>query len=273
VTAAGSLRPLAVVLAAILGPVGASQAADDPFPVDAAAHLVQVQGRTLWAKEPHKRLPPASLTKIMTALLVLESGQLDAVVTVSRAAAGQGGSRLGLAAGDRLRVEDLLTAVLVRSANDACRALAEREAGSEARFVVRMNRRALALGLRDTHFANACGWDAPGHFSSASDLALLTDTALRFPVFSALVALPEARIRTADRRREFLVRNTNLMVGRLPDVVGVKTGFTRGAGRCVIVLAEREGVRVLAVLLNAFNRWWDAYGLVERAFAQASGGS
>lgn len=272
-TVSGSLRLLAVVLAALLWPAGASQAADDPFPIDAEAHLVQVQGRALWAKDVHKRLPPASLTKIMTALLVLESGQFDAVVTVSRSAAGQGGSRLGLKAGDRLRVEDLLTATLVRSANDACRALAEHEAGSEARFVARMNRRARELGLQDTRFANACGWDAPGHYASASDLALLTETALRFPAFAARVAMSEARVQTVDGRREFHVRNTNLMVGRLPDVVGVKSGFTRRAGRCVIVLAERGGVRVLVVLLNAFNRWWDAYGLVERAFAQASGGS
>jgi D-alanyl-D-alanine carboxypeptidase (penicillin-binding protein 5/6) len=273
VTVSGSLRLLVVFLAALLSSAGASQAENEPFPVDAEAYLVQAQGRTLWAKESHKRLPPASLTKIMTALLVLERGRLDAVVTVSRSAAGQGGSRLGLKTGDRLRVEELLTATLVRSANDACRALAEHEAGSEARFVAGMNRRARELGLPDTRFANACGWDAPGHYASASDLALLTETALRFPAFAARVAMPEARIHTADGRREFLVRNTNLMVGRLPDVVGVKTGFTRGAGRCVIVVAEREGVRVLVVLLNAFNRWWDAYGLVERAFAQASGGS
>jgi D-alanyl-D-alanine carboxypeptidase (penicillin-binding protein 5/6) len=273
VTVFGSLRLLAVLLVTLPWPAGASQPVDEPFPVDAAAHLVQLRGRTLWAKEPQKRLPPASLTKIMTALLVLESGQLGADVTVSRSAAAQGGSRIGLKPGDRLRVEDLLTATLVRSANDACRALAEHEAGSETQFVARMNQRARELGLRDTRFANACGWDAPSHYASASDLALLTETALHFPAFAARVAMPEAHIRTADGRREFHVRNTNLLVGYLPGAVGVKSGFTRGAGRCVIVLAEREGVRVLVVLLNAFNRWWDALGLVERAFAQASGGS
>lgn len=194
------------------------------------------------------------------------------MVTVSRTAAGQGGSRVGLRAGDRLTVGALLTAMLVRSANDACRALAEHAAGSEKRFVARMNRRAAELGLRETHFANACGWDASGHRASAEDLAALAEAALRLRVFADTVALPEARVQTADGRREFPVKNTNLMVGPVPGVVGVKSGFTARAGRCLVALAVREDVRVLVVLLNANNRWWDAYGLLERAFAVATAG-
>jgi D-alanyl-D-alanine carboxypeptidase (penicillin-binding protein 5/6) len=261
----GCLAALTLVAAA--WPVGASQGANGPPSIEAAAYLAQRQGRTLWAKDPHQRLPPASLTKIMTAVLVVERVALDAVVLVSRAAAEQGGARLGLKAGDQLTVKDLLVATLVRSANDACLALAEHSAGNEVQFVGWMNRRARELGLRDTHFANACGWDAPRHYASAADLATLVEAALRLPQLAALVALPEARVQTVDGRREFVVYNTNLLVGRLPGVIGMKSGFTRGAGRCVIAVAERAGVRVVVVVLNGSNRWWDAAGLVEHAFA------
>jgi D-alanyl-D-alanine carboxypeptidase (penicillin-binding protein 5/6) len=145
--------------------------------------------------------------------------------------------------------------------------LAEHAAGSEARFVARMNRRAAELGLRNTRFANACGWDARGHYASAADLAVLAETALRLPAFAALVAQPEVRIATVDGRRQFAAHNTNVLLGRLRGVAGVKSGFTRRAGPCLIALAQRERVRVLAVLLNGSNRWWEAAGLIEHAFA------
>ena len=151
----GAGRVLACLL--LLVSAGPAAAAENPFPSVASAYLVKIQGRTVWAGGASRRLPPASLTKIMTALLVLETGRPDDVVTVSRAAARETGTRLGLRVGERLTVTDLLTATLVRSANDACRALADWREGSEARFVRLMNRRASALGLRDTHFANACG--------------------------------------------------------------------------------------------------------------------
>jgi D-alanyl-D-alanine carboxypeptidase (penicillin-binding protein 5/6) len=258
------LASLAVV------PCRAGQAAEDPFPSIATAYLLKVQAQTLWAHAARTRLPPASLTKIMTALLVLERYRPEAVVTVSRPAAAASGSRLGLRRGDRMRVADLLAAALIRSANDACRALAEWRAGSEARFVALMNQRARALKLLDTRFANACGHDAPGHYSTAEDLALLTETALRFPVFAELVGTAAAVLRTADGGREFAIENTNALLGRLPGALGVKSGYTRRAGRCLVALAERDGVRVLLVLLNASNRWWDAHQMVERAFSLRS---
>lgn len=252
----------ALTLVAAASPVDASQAASGPPSIEAAAYLVQRQGHTLWAKDTHRRLPPASLTKIMTGVLVVERAALDAVVLVSPAAAKQGGARLGLKAGDQLTVQDLLTATLVRSANDACLALAEHVAGSEVAFVGWMNQRARELDLHDTRFANACGWDAPRHYVSAADLAALVEAALRLPQLAALVSAPEARIQTVDGRRKFVVRNTNLLVGRLPGVIGMKSGVTRGAGRCVIAVAERAGVRVVVIVLNGSNRWWDAAGLV-----------
>ena len=262
------LTASALFLLALVAWAAGAPSAGEPPPL-AAAYLLQVQGRTVWAEHAERRLLPASLTKIMTALLVLEADRPDEIVTVSRQAAGERGARLGLAAGDRMRVRDLLTATVVRSANDACHALAEWRAGSQARFVQLMNRRAKALGLGNTRFANACGLDAPRHYTSAADLAALTRVALGFPAFKALVRETAVRVETADGRREFLLTSTNALLGRMPGAIGVKTGFTRGAGPCVVALAEREGVEVLLVLLNARNRWWDADRILEYGFSLA----
>ena len=262
------MRQTLVALLIALGAASAPLfAAEDPFPHVAQAYLVRVQGETLWARHADARLPPASLTKIMTALLVLESYQPQAVVTVSPAVAAETGARLALRAGDSLRVADLLVATLLRSANDACHALAEWHSGNETAFVARMNRRAAELGLRNTRFQNACGHDAADHYSSARDMALLADTAMRQPEFARLVVLPQAQFTTSDGRRRFTVKNTNALLGNLPGAAGVKSGYTKLAGKCVVALAERAGVRVLVVLFNAPDRWWTAAGLLERAFS------
>jgi D-alanyl-D-alanine carboxypeptidase (penicillin-binding protein 5/6) len=247
----------------------AHAATEDAFPAVASAYLVKVRDETVWAKSPSKRLPPASLTKIMTALLVLEDYRPHDVVSISQAAGAEGGTRLGLQAGDRMTVADLLSAMLLASANDACRALADWRAGDEARFVRLMNRRAQELGLGNTSFANACGLDASGHYSSARDLAVLTEAALHQPVFANLVAKRETRLQSADGRRQFAIENRNALVGRFAGVSGVKSGYTRRAGRCLVALAERDGVRVLIVLLNASNPWWHGHALFEQAFSWA----
>lgn len=243
----------------------------DRFPQAAAAYVVEIGQQELWAGNAAKRLPPASLTKIMTALLVLERYRPEDVVTVSRVAAQERGSRLRLRAGEKLTVQALLAATLLGSANDACTALAEFHAGSVAAFVAQMNARAAALGLRDTRFANPCGFDAPEHYSSARDLARLAHTALAHPAFADLVARPEVRIATIDGRRSFPVTNKNALIGNYPPAIGVKTGFTSRAGKCLIALAEKNGVRVMVVMLDAHSRWWDTIGIIEHAFDAAAG--
>jgi D-alanyl-D-alanine carboxypeptidase (penicillin-binding protein 5/6) len=263
-----AVRLAAALLAAVsFGLVPGTHAADDAFPRIGAAYLVAAHGQVLWARNAERRVAPASLTKIMTALLVLERERPDDVAAVGHAAAAETGSRLGLAAGELLRVSDLLAAALIASANDACHALADWHSGSERAFVEQMNRRAARLGLRATRFANACGHDASGHYSSARDLAALTEAALRHPAFAALVARASHTVHTVDGRRRFTLTNSNALIGRFPGAIGVKSGYTRKAGKCVIALAERDGVRVLLVLLDAPNRWWDAHGVLERAFA------
>ena len=238
-----------------------------PFPVEASSYLVKVNGQTVWENDVARRLPPASLTKIMTVLLLLENYHPDDVVTVSKAAAGETGMRMGLRAGERMRVDALLAASLLMSANDACHALADYVAGSEKRFVVLMNHRAAEWNLKSTHFTNACGHDSPRHYSSASDLATLTGKALAYPVFVDLVAKRTMTIRNAEGNRSYALANRNALIGRYPGAVGVKTGFTQKAGKCLIALAERNGVRVLLVMLHANNRWWDASDILDYAFS------
>jgi D-alanyl-D-alanine carboxypeptidase (penicillin-binding protein 5/6) len=245
----------------------------DPFGNVAAAYLVKVDGRELWARNPDQRLAPGSLTKMMTGLLVLERADPGQVATVSREASRETGTRLGLEAGDRMLVIDLLAAALLGSANDACHALADHVAGSEKKFVTLMNARARELGLSGTRFANACGHDAPGLYSTARDLARLAEAAMGNPVFAKIAGIVGGGISTADGGKNFPVENKNELIGRYRGAKGVKTGFTGSAGKCLVALAEREGKEVLLVLLNAPDRWWKAEEILDAAFANGSGAS
>ncbi len=258
---------LALALAAA-DPPGAQL--PDPFPsVSAASYLVAVDGRERWGRAPAAARPPASLTKVMTALLLLEERwDPDALLTVSARAARETGTRLGLRAGEQLTARDALRAMLVGSANDACLALAEQASGSEAAFVARMNLRAAALGLGATRFDNPCGHDGPGQRSSARDLATLARVALALPEFRLTVGAARVRLSTRGGRR-FDLPTHNPLIGRVDGVRGVKTGWTPGAGKCLVVLAERGGREVLVVLLGAPDRFWNAAGLVDLAFEQA----
>lgn len=261
---------LAIAAALALVPADASSAAvaaTDPWPGAAAAYLVRVDGEVRWSSNDAARLKPASLTKLMTAILAVETLAPGDEVKVGKRAAAADGARLGLRAGMRLPAEHLLAAALLRSANDACLALAERVSGSEARFVATMNARAAALGLADTRFANACGFDGPGHYASARDLAKLADAAIAHPRIAAIVARESSVAKTLDGRT-FRFDNTNVLVGRVDGALGIKTGWTRMAGRCLVALAERGGTRVLVVLLGAHDRWWDAVAMIESAFEE-----
>ena len=266
----------ALLLAFCLGIVATAatvEAAGDPFGSVAAAYIVKVDGREVWARNPSARLPPGSLAKMMTALLVLERADLRSVVTVSREASRETGTRLGLAPGDRMTVLELLAATLLGSANDACHALADHVAGNEKRFVDRMNVRAREMGLSGTRFANACGHDDPGLYSTARDLARLAETAMGNPAFAKMAGLEDGWVSTADGGKKFSLENRNLLIGRYRGAKGVKTGFTGSAGKCLVALAERGGKRVLLVLLNAPDRWWKAEEILDAAFARGSAAS
>lgn len=243
----------------------------DAFPDVARAYLIEIDGEERWAGSADEALPIASLTKLMTALLVVEEGSLDGLLTVTATAAAETGSRLGLRKGDRVRRSDLLAATLIRSANDACRALADGIAGSERAFVERMNRRAHEIGMARSRFANACGHDDEDNRSSVRDLVRLTRAALAHEAIATRVA-QSGHAFVSEQGHRFRFRNTNALLGSLAGARGVKTGWTPQAGRCLIALVEREGREVLAVLLHAPDRWWDAVGLIELAFDRAGDG-
>jgi D-alanyl-D-alanine carboxypeptidase (penicillin-binding protein 5/6) len=258
----------AVALALVAAGPALAQAAADPFAGRARAYLVQVDGVPLWSSASDAELAPASLTKLMTALVIADAIAPADVVTVSPRAARASGARLGLGAGTRITAGELMTAMLLRSANDACLALAEHAAGSEARLVAAMNRRARSMRLAATRFRNACGFDEAGHHSSAADLARLAAAFTADARLAAIVAREGALVRTQDGRT-FSVANTNALVGRVRGAIGIKTGYTARAGHCLVALVERDGVRVLVVLLGARDRWWDAVAMVEQAFEAA----
>jgi len=227
-----------------------------------ALYLVELKsGRVLLEKDPTRRLPPASLTKIMTALVALESAPLQEVVKIDRRALVHQSS-LKFQLGEEFLLRDLLTAMLVSSANDACEAVAWHIGGDDKRFVAKMNERARALGLKNTHFANPCGFDAPGHYSTAADLAKLTEQALHEPIFSMMVRTLIRDISTVDGARRMSLHNTNELLLD-PDVNGVKTGYTSNAGRCLIASMFKDGHRLLLVGLNVMDRWDQATRLLQ----------
>jgi D-alanyl-D-alanine carboxypeptidase (penicillin-binding protein 5/6) len=263
----GAALAAAAAAIALAGPAAHAEPVDR-WPGVAAAYVVEVDGVARWAHDASARLRPASLTKILTALIVIEAVGDDAVVTVSARAAAAAGARVGLRRGMQVPAGDLLTAMLLRSANDACLALAEHVARSESSFVARMNQRAGALGLADSHFENACGFDGPGHRTSARDLARLAHAAMASPRFASIVGRERGQAR-ARGGPVFEFDNTNALIGRVEGARGVKTGWTRAAGRCLVAFAERRDTRVMLVMLGAPDRWWDAVAMIETAFDEA----
>ena len=241
----------------------------DPFPQVASAYLVELNGETIWAKQPERQLPPASLTKLMTALLVLEQDRPDNEVTIKPTATHETGTRIGLKPGEHFRVQDLLTAALLNSANDACHALADHLAGDESAFVSQMNRRAQTLGMQHTHFTNACGHDEAGHYSTAHDLSLLAHALFRQPSLLDITSQKNAQISTLDGQRHYDLQNKNALIGRYDGALGLKTGYTPNAGKCLVAYARRGDNTVLLVLLHGKDRWWDAVDILDLAFDRA----
>lgn len=218
--------------------------------VDATAAIVidARSGERLFEEGSAERHPIASTTKLMTALVTLERAELDDVFTAPAYRAEAAESKIDLRRGERMRVRDLLTALLLESANDASVTLAEGIAGSRSAFVEQMNRRARELGLRDTHYANAIGLDDPDNYSSARDLAVLARHLMRDPRFARVVARPRAKLRSGRRAR--VVKNRNALVDRYPFVDGIKTGHTRKARDVLVGAASGRGAQVISVVLG-----------------------
>lgn len=226
-------------------------------------------GEILHEKNMHKRLPPASTTKIMTAIIALESGKLDDKVKISAKAASTSGSSMHLYSGQVISMRELIIGLLMRSGNDAAVAIAEHLAGSNDAFVNLMNQKALLIGAYNTHFRNPHGLSAPGHYSSAFDLALITRYALNNPLFRQIVGTKETSIEWLDRQgreKDINLRNTNKLLWMLDDADGVKTGTTNLAGPCLVSSATRGNQKLIAVVLHDHSRWYDSLHLLKYGF-------
>lgn len=223
-------------------------------------------GQVLYGHNIYRPMPPASTTKIMTAILTLDYLKLDEEASVSQRAAHTPPSGIGLKAGQKMRVEDLLKAVLVTSANDASVVLAERIAGSEEVFSYLMNKKALIIGARGTSFKNANGLPARGHLSTCYDLALISRYALRSPAFAETVALTKTTIQHPGYPGGKTISNTNRLLLMYPGCKGVKTGTTNAAGKCLVSYAARNNRRLLAVILRSPDRYGESIKLLNYGF-------
>jgi D-alanyl-D-alanine carboxypeptidase (penicillin-binding protein 5/6) len=265
---------VAAALPARAAPPPADVAFGPPHITADAAVLVDAgSGRVLWGKAAWEPRAPASTTKMMTALVALERGNPEAVITVSRAAAATPGSSAQLRPGDRYTLGELLEALLLRSGNDAAVAIAEHIAGSVPAFATLMNEKAKALGLEATHFVNPHGLTAPFHFSSAYDLALIARAGLAVPAFASIVRSAERQVQGYDAQQHLISRsltNTNRLLFTYGWVDGVKTGTTAAAGNCLVASGTRGGLRLIAVVLHSDDRWGDAVRLLEWGFTHFS---
>lgn len=230
--------------------------------------LVTADGRALWERRSRSQRSIASITKIMTAIVALERSSPDELVTVGRSSTRVGESVAYLRPGERLPMRELLEALLVKSGNDAAVVIAEHVAGSEESFVRLMNEKAYDLGLRNTHFTNVHGLDAPGHRSTAEDVSVMARYAMSKPLFRRIVGQRSARIGSGARAER--VENTNMLLGEYRGANGVKTGWTDGAGYCVVASAARDGIELFAVVLGTRSelaRFRDAKELLDFGFA------
>ncbi|MBR2705018.1 MAG: D-alanyl-D-alanine carboxypeptidase [Clostridia bacterium] len=206
-------------------------------------------GRVIWGKDENKKTAMASTTKIMTAIIVIENCKLNEVVEISQKAAGTGGSKLKLKKGDKITVNDLLYGLMLRSGNDSAVALAEYVAGSVENFAELMNNKAKELNLKSTHFVTPHGLDDPNHYTTAYELAILADYALKNEIFSKIVSTKNCTITINGYPRN--ICNTNELLGNYPGVYGVKTGFTNNAGRCLVTAVKNDKMDIITVVIQA----------------------
>lgn len=223
--------------------------------------------KILIGKNEYNKVKMASTTKIMTATVILENCNLNDIVTVSKKAGGTGGSRLGLKANDKISVHDLLYGLLLCSGNDAAVALAEHVSGSILDFCELMNIKAKELGMSNTHFETPHGLDSDGHYTTAYELALITDYALQNHTFRKIVETKNYTININGYPKTLL--NTNELLGVVNGIYGVKTGFTNGAGRCLVTACKRNDLDIITIVLGADTkkiRTLDSIKLIEYAY-------
>ncbi len=230
---------------------------------ECACVIDALTGRIIYEKNMNKTHTMASTTKIMTGLVALENSNLNDIVTVSENASGTEGTSLYLKTGQKATMEDLLYGLMLQSGNDAAIAIAEGIVGSVSEFAELMNKKAQEIGVKNSSFKNPNGLDEEGHFTTAYDLAMITREALKNEKFKEIVSTKSKHILNNTQT----VTNHNKMLRIYDGCIGVKTGFTKKSGRCLVTAAERNGVRVIAVTLNAPDDWNDHRNMLDFAFS------
>ncbi len=268
----GGHRCAALLLAAItvVGALCLPCAAENEPTVSAeAAILIEAEtGEVLYAKEAEKTMAMASTTKIMTGYVAITQGDLTAEVCIPQAAVGVEGSSVYLYPGETLTLEALVYALMLESANDAAAAIACHMDGSVEKFADRMNRTAAELGLKNTHFTNPHGLYDEQHYTTALDLAMLTKAAMANEDFRAVVSTYKKTVPLRDGEGTRVLINHNKLLKRYEGCVGVKTGFTKKSGRCLVSAATRDGVTLIAVTLNAPDDWSDHERMLDYGFSR-----
>ena len=232
-----------------------------------SAILMEMEtGRVLYARNAQEALPMASTTKVMTALIALENGDLQDVVTAGKNAYGVPGTSIYLELGEQLTLEQMLYGLMLASGNDAAVAVAEHIAGSVDAFCALMTARAEAIGCENTVFLTPHGLPAEGHQTTAWDLAMITREAMRNPVFREIVSTQRISLPWAGHEGGRVLTNKNKLLSGYPGAIGVKTGYTKAAGRCLVFAAEREGMTLLGVVLNCPDWFDEAAALLDWGF-------
>lgn len=222
-------------------------------------------GATMYSRNADASLSPASTTKILTALVALDTYGLDDVLTVQTVA--NSGQVMGLVPGEQITVENLLFGTLIHSGNDAAWTLAESYVGGVDAFVIAMNAKAQSLHLTASHFTNPVGYDNPEHKMTATDLARLSAYALTNPTIAKIVAIPQITISDVTHTHFHALSNVNQLLGKIPGVGGIKTGWTEEAGENLVTLVTRNGHRVIIVVLKSADRFQDTSYLIDWVFS------
>lgn len=232
-----------------------------------AAYLVDMQtGRVLYQKNENEQVPMASTTKVMTALMALELGDLASEVTTSDNAYGRPGTSIYLDRGEKLTLEEMLYGLMIASGNDAAVAIAEHIGGSVDAFCQMMTARAVELGAVNTRFANPNGLPADNHYTTAKDLTIIAMEAMKHPVFREIVSTQRASIPWQGRSYMRVLKNKNALLSTFEGATGIKTGFTRAAGRCLVFGAKREEMEVIGTVLNCPDWFVDAANIMDEAY-------
>jgi D-alanyl-D-alanine carboxypeptidase (penicillin-binding protein 5/6) len=238
-----------------------------PYVSAHSAVLLDAQtGDVLYDREAKKQRPPASTTKILTAIVALEMAGLDEMSIVSEKADKVGEASLYLNKGNKIKLGELIEGALIRSGNDACVAIAEQTAGSLDEFIRLMNLKAVSLGACNSNFVNPHGLPDKDHYTTAYDLAIIARYAMTNPVFSKIVGQKISSIDFEQPLKSQIAKNTNKLLWNYPFADGIKTGTTNAAGKCLVASASKEGRRLICVLLNAPDRFGDAQRLLEWGF-------